>query len=264
MSLAFPLFSGSTGNSNFLQCKNTAILVDIGCSAKQLEISLIRRNLDPSKINSIFITHEHLDHVRGLRVFASRYKIPVYSSKGTIKFLKKRKILSDEFSFKVIPKEGVGIGDLFIKTFNLSHDCQEGVGYVIETQTGKKAAFVTDTGCITEEIRSAVRGCDLLFLESNHDVNMVACGSYPYHIKRRIISDIGHLSNEDCAKELPELVKLGLRHIVLSHLSENNNLTQLAYQTCISTLLEKNMKENRDYILSVAKKSNNSCNGISF
>ncbi|MDR1467141.1 MAG: MBL fold metallo-hydrolase [Oscillospiraceae bacterium] len=260
--IIFPLFSGSAGNSTYLKCKNTAVLVDVGRSAKQTEDSLIQKNLHPSKINFIFITHEHLDHVKGLHIFASKYKIPVYSSKGTINFFRKKnnsRVISDKLLFKVIPSKGVEIGDFFVKSFNVSHDCCEGIGYIFETQNERKIAFVTDTGCVTNEMRNSIVGCDTLFLESNHDVKMVECGKYPYNIKKRIISDIGHLSNEDCAKELPNLVNSGLTHIILSHLSKNNNLAQLAYQTAVSTLFEHNMKENIDYTLFVSKNINNSC-----
>jgi phosphoribosyl 1,2-cyclic phosphodiesterase len=257
LSIIFPLFNGSKGNATYIRCRNTSILIDAGCSAKQIEISMFEKNLNPSKLNSIFITHEHLDHIKGLKAFASRYKIPIYSSEGTILSLSKKCILNNKFAYYIVPSRGISVNeDLFIKPFSISHDCAEGFGYVVETKDERKIAFATDTGFVSDEIRQAVKGCDVIFIESNHDVKMLKYGIYPSYLKKRILSTLGHLSNEACAKELPYLIECGLSRIVLSHLSKQNNNSELAYQTAVLNLSKYNIKEGIDYKIMVADEIN--------
>ena len=251
-----PLFSGSSGNSIYVGSGGNGVLIDIGRSAKQIEKAIKRSEIDLNTIKAIFITHEHSDHIQGLKVFASRYGIDVYASKGTLEALKSKGLLSEKFRSRIIPDEGIYISDIFVKSFETSHDSKDSVGYTIVTGDGRTTTIATDIGFISEKVRDAVVGCDFLFIESNHDVNMLKNGPYPYYLKRRILSDIGHLSNEACAKELPVFAKKGTTRFMLGHLSGENNVPELAYQTALSSFMTEGLIEGIDFELSVAPKEN--------
>lgn len=256
MSKLCPLFSGSGGNSIYIGHSGEGILIDAGRSAKQLEKCLISNEIDIKSIKSIFITHEHSDHINGLKVFASRYGIKVYGSKGTISALEKMGVINGKFSYDIIGEKGIQTENMSISCFKTSHDCSEGVGYVIKFSDKLKAAVCTDLGYVSDEVRNSLMGCNVLVIESNHDVNMLKNGPYPYYLKRRILSEKGHLSNEACSYILPSLVKVGLSRIVLSHLSDENNIPRLAYDYAVSELTLNGMEVNKDYTLSIAPKEN--------
>lgn len=252
MTRLYPLFSGSSGNAYYLGTKESGILIDIGRSAKQIENALRENELDPKNIRTIFITHEHIDHVRGLRVFASRYGMKVYSSAGTINALEEKNYINDKVNINPISIQGIETDDMKITPFRISHDCAEGYGYVAETSDGRKTAFATDTGYITDDMANALNGCDTVVIESNHDIRMLETGEYPYLLKKRILSDVGHLSNDTCAGKLAELVKSGTTRFLLAHLSRENNMPALAEQTALCELTMQGMKRNQDFILKVA------------
>lgn len=251
-----PLFSGSSGNSIYIGHAGEGILIDAGKSAKQIEKSLIINEIDIKSVKSIFITHEHNDHISGLRVFASRYGIKVYGSKGTMMSLERMGVINGMFPYEVISSDGTETESMKIYSFETSHDCSQGLGYVIELSTGIKLGVCTDLGYISDTVKDSLSGCNVLVIESNHDVEMLKNGPYPYYLKRRILSEKGHLSNEACSKILPYLVKLGLSRIVLSHLSSENNVPQLAYDTAVSSLKTERMTINKDFTLFVAPKVN--------
>ncbi|MBQ9461393.1 MAG: MBL fold metallo-hydrolase [Clostridia bacterium] len=246
-----PLFSGSSGNSYYLEVSGSGILIDCGRSAKQLENALKDNNIETGNIRAIFITHEHTDHVSALRVFSSRYKIPVYASPGTVQALKSSNIINDKVDIRPLTLDGIELDNMLVQPFRISHDCAEGYGYSVETQDGRRTAFATDTGIITAEIKNALTGCDTLVLESNHDVGMLKFGAYPYVLKKRILSDRGHLSNELCADTCAGLVDTGTTRILLAHLSRENNFPELARQATLCRLQENGMKLNVDFTLSV-------------
>ena len=152
--------------------------------------------------------------------------------------------------------EGIEAAGMMVRPFPISHDCAEGYGYRIQMPDGRKVAVATDTGVMTEEVREAVTGCDLVVIESNHDVRMLQNGRYPYYLKRRILSQTGHLSNDACAEELASLVKSGTTRLILAHLSRENNVPELAYETAKSTLAAAGMREGMDFLLSVAPRVN--------
>ena len=247
----FPLFSGSSGNSYYLESAGSGILIDCGRNSKQIELALRDRNVDPKKIRAVFITHEHSDHISALRVFASKYKLRVYASCGTVQALKEKGLVKDDTELVIADYKGVELDNMNITPFHISHDCAEGVGYSVETQDGRRTAFATDTGVITDEIMTALTGCDTVVLESNHDVGMLRCGGYPYILKRRILSERGHLSNDDCAKAAAQLVRTGSTRLVLAHLSRENNIPVLAEKTALCELECSGMKKGTDYLLSV-------------
>lgn len=246
-----PLFSGSSGNSYYLETAGSGILIDCGRSAKQVENALAERDIDPRRIQAIFITHEHTDHVSALRVFASRYHTKVYASYGTIEAMQEKEQINERVDIHPLTLDGVELDGFLVEPFRISHDCVEGYGYVIETQDGRRTAFATDTGIITPAIQQALTGCDTVVLESNHDVGMLQCSGYPYLLKRRILSDVGHLSNERCAETAAELVKTGTTRLLLAHLSRENNLPELALQASLCELECQGMKQQTDFLLSV-------------
>ncbi len=252
-----PLFSGSDGNSYYIGSADSGILIDAGRSTRQIVNALTERGLDMKNVKAVFVTHEHIDHIKGLKVLADKYHIPVCASQGTMEELIAKEAVRAGTVLIPVAKQGMECAGMYIKPFGLSHDCREGTGYVVATSDGRKTAFVTDTGMVTEEIANAVKGCDTAVIESNHDIEMLQCGSYPYMLKRRILSDRGHLSNEVCAETVRELVGTGTTRMILAHLSRENNLPRLAEETTLSVLSRSGMKKNIDFQLYVAKAEDN-------
>lgn len=250
------LFSSSSGNCTFLGNGDRGILIDAGVSAKKIKEALLSREIDPAKIDGIFVTHEHSDHIKGIRILASTYKIPVYATEGTLSALEENGTVNGKFPFEVMPIEGVQAGDLLVTSFETPHDSRESCGFKIVFPHGQRAVVATDIGKITETVEKALFGAELVMLESNHDVAMLQSGAYPYYLKRRILSDVGHLSNEACAREAAKLIKKGTSRLFLGHLSTENNFPDLAYQTTYSALESEGIKEGIDYILKVNAKEN--------
>ena len=252
-----PLSSSSSGNSVYIGENNAGILVDAGRSAKQIREMLNKIGVDESAVKAVFLTHEHSDHIQGLSVFLKRNNIPVYASSGTILALRKKGVLTDCHTDMTLDDNGVEINGMFIKPFKTSHDCADGRGYIIEGSDGSsKVAVATDTGIVTPEIMSAITGCNLVYIESNHDVDMLKIGPYHYDLKKRILSDKGHLSNDACAEVLRALVNKGTTKFVLGHLSPENNTPHLAFETATHALTEMGALINRDYELRVAEAEN--------
>lgn len=250
------LFSSSSGNATFIGSSKTGILIDAGVSAKRIKDALMLRDIDPRSISAIFVTHEHSDHIKGIRVFASNFGIPVYATAGTLRGLEQADALNGKFSVFELSANGDEIGDLMVRSFKTPHDSLGSCGFRIEFPDGRKAAVATDIGCVTNEVLNGIIGCDLVMIESNHDVGMLQNGPYPYYLKRRILSDRGHLSNENCAAVARDLVERGTARLFLGHLSTENNIPQLAYQTSLCAINELGAKSGSDYILTVNPKEN--------
>lgn len=251
MAKIVPLFSGSKGNSYFIGSGSGGVLIDAGRSCKQIEQAMSANNLDMRSVHAIFITHEHSDHCKALRVLASRYETKVFASEGTLNALQNQNCLDPRFKTDLITNT-VNIADMQIKRMNTSHDAAESCCYQITTADGRKAVVATDLGCMSDEIRNEISCSNLVVIESNHDVNMLKNGYYPYPLKRRILSDIGHLSNESCACELENFIKCGNNRIILGHLSQENNTPDVALQTSLCALFQAGMKQNVDFTLDVA------------
>lgn len=245
------LFSSSSGNSTFIGSSKTGILIDAGVSAKRMKEALLSREIDPSELGGIFITHEHSDHIKGVRILCTNYNIPLYATQGTLSYLEENDVINGKFPFEVIDEKGVEIGDIVVKPFKTSHDSRESCGYTVDFPHGQRAAIATDLGKITSEVERAITGCEFVMLESNHDISMLQAGPYPYYLKRRILSDRGHLSNEACAEQAKKLIKSGTSRLFLGHLSAENNFPDLAFQTTLSALSEMGAVNERDYILKV-------------
>lgn len=250
------LFSSSSGNSTFVGTSKKGILIDAGVSAKKIKDALAGRNIDPGSISGIFITHEHTDHIKAVRVFCSQFGTPVYATRGTLEALEEEGVLNGKFPYYVIDEKGVEVGDMLVSSFETPHDSNESCGYKIILPDERKIAVATDIGHMTDTIRESIRGCDLVMLESNHDIGMVQNGEYPYYLKRRILSDRGHLSNIDCAEEAKELIKSGTTRLFLGHLSRDNNMPALAYETTYASIYETGAVINKDYLLSVNPEEN--------
>ena len=248
----YSLFSSSSGNCTFIGGSTGGILIDVGVSAKKTEEALRIYNYDPTVIKGIFITHEHSDHINGVRVFASRYHIPVFASEGTLIGMDRCGVFKSPVDAYIIPESGTECCNMFIRPFSISHDANEPTGYTVITADNKRIAVATDTGIVTDEEREALSGCDLVLLESNHDINMLKMGSYPFPLKQRILSDVGHLSNDSCSEFACELIDSGTTRLVLGHLSKENNIPSLAYETTKFALSESGFEIDKDYTLTVA------------
>ena len=250
------LYSSSSGNCTYIGTSQGGILVDVGISAKRAADALCGIGVDPSQVAAIFITHEHADHINGVRVFAKKFGVPVYASAGTLSGMQELGALDPKIKTEVIPASGIEAAGIFVRPFVTPHDSRESCGYTVELPHGQKAAIATDIGKITPEIEAALHKCELVMLESNHDISMLQAGPYPYYLKRRILSDVGHLSNESCAEQAKKLIKSGTTRLFLGHLSDENNFPDLAFQTTLSALSEVGAVNGRDYILQVNKKEN--------
>lgn len=250
------LCSSSSGNCTYVRYGETLILIDAGISAKRLEQMLAANGLSPANVCGIFITHEHSDHVGGVRVFADKYKIPVYANGATTVAMKlQNKAPKDASLFRPLRMgEKVAFDGMEITPFPTSHDAAESCGYRIETGDGRVASYVTDLGVFTDEVFEAVKGSHTVVLESNHDPYMLRTGPYPPHLQERILSDRGHLSNDAAASAACRLVGTGTGRIILGHLSEQNNTPLLAAQTVENALAAAGYQSGSDYLLFVAAK----------
>lgn len=252
---AIPLFSGSSGNCVYIKYKDEEILIDAGVSYKKICTSLESVGTSIENIKAVLVTHEHSDHVQGLRVLSKHRNIPIYINRRSAEFFDET--LENIFSGNVKisdPGEQITFSSFEADVFSTPHDSLGSCGYHFTFSDGTRFALATDMGKITGEISSYLLGCDSVIIESNHDIKMLKNGNYPYALKKRILSDHGHLSNDDCAAFLPKLVESGTKKIVLAHLSSENNTPLLAYNTCASFLAESGFTPD-DVKLTVAMRS---------
>ncbi len=248
------LFSGSSGNSTFIKAGNTNILVDCGESGSRIEESLYRIGVDPSSLHCIFITHEHTDHIKGAGILSRRYNLPIYATYGTWQKMitKIGKVNCDLVRYI---QGGVPFGafDAVVTPFSTPHDSMESVGFTID-YNGKKVSVATDIGVMNKTVYDNIKNSDIVLLESNHDVDMLLHGPYSPELKRRVRSSVGHLSNDDCALTCAHLLENGVKHILLGHLSLDNNTPTVAYATTEESLVMKGAKVGRDVTLEVASR----------
>ena len=249
-----PLFSGSSGNSVFLSCGGMRLLVDAGVSAARITANLNEIGVDVRDIDAILVTHEHVDHVRGLGVLCRKYGLPVYANEGTWQgILQKETGIPAHCMRTFYTGEDFYIGPVNVTPFAIPHDAQEPVGYAFSCQ-GLRCGVATDLGHIDDGWMNALSGCQAIVIESNHDVEMVQRGPYPVRLKKRILSRRGHLCNEDCARALCELAARGTKAAFLSHLSADNNLPELAYNTVCEALLNAGFAVGSEIRVSVSRR----------
>jgi len=221
-----PLASGSKGNSYFLETKNTKILIDAGLSAKELEKRLNEINQTLEQVEAVLVTHEHMDHVKGLKKLSESYHIPIFCNAETAKGIFDLTGLTD--GFKIFSTdEAFEYKDLYIHPFSIQHDTLDPVAFRIHTES-LKLGFCTDLGVVTPLVQRQLENLDFLVLESNHEPNMVLASSRPNVYKDRVLSRQGHLCNDDCIKALEKCMHPGLKHVFLAHLSEECNNQTLA------------------------------------
>lgn len=237
------LYSGSSGNCSIVQSDNTKILIDAGESAKKISESLENLNINPTDINGILVTHEHIDHVKGLGTFSKKYNIPVYANKETWKAMPAQREKITENNIKFFNFEKFNIGNLEINPFSIPHDAANPCGFNI-LNGKKKISIATDIGHITNEILENLVKSSFLLLESNYDSEVLKCSPYPYLLKQRISGPFGHLSNNSAGKTISHLANLGLNNVMLGHLSKENNFPELAYKTVVEELIKNKIDEN--------------------
>lgn len=232
------LASSSSGNAIYLEEGDCRVLIDVGLSAKQIELRLKQIGVDPASIQALFVTHEHIDHVKGLGVWARRYQLPIFCNKPTRNHLPSSVGEISDHLFHIITSDSKFTwNQLEIESFPLSHDAADPMGFIFQTEM-EKVAIVTDTGYVSQRIVQKVRGADTLIWESNHDVEMLRMGPYPWNVKRRILSDVGHLSNEDSGDALLDVLIGEGENVYLAHLSQENNVKELAHLTVKNILDE--------------------------
>ncbi len=249
--------SGSSGNCIYVGDENTHLLVDAGISKKRIEAGLSALDVNPEEISGIMITHEHVDHIQGLGVFSRKYEVPIYATKGTIEGIKKCSNLGkmpDGLLHEIKTDEEFELGDIKIVPFKISHDANEPSGYRMQNQT-KAVAVATDLGKYDDYIVENLKDLNAIVLEANHDIHMLEVGPYPYPLKRRVMGDKGHLSNELSGRLLCDILHDNLKYVVLGHLSKENNYEELAYETVkLEVTMGDNPYNGEDISIMVAKR----------
>jgi len=246
------LVSGSSGNCSLISDGRTTLLVDCGLSCKKLEEALEKAKVDPKDISAMLITHEHSDHIKGAGIVSRKYNLPVFATLKTHEYMNLGKVESCNVQY-LSPDVDFEIGSIGVRPFSIPHDAVDPVGYNFFFGE-KKLSLATDIGKMNDSIMGNLKGSLAVLLESNHDVDMLKNGRYPIYLKRRILSDVGHLSNIDAAKTVLELIKSGTSHIMLGHLSQENNTPTVAYTTTKNYLEENGVILDKDATLSVAQR----------
>lgn len=248
------LFSGSSGNCTYVATSQGGLLVDAGVSAKRIEQALCQRQIEPQTVRAVLVTHEHTDHVLGLKTLCKRYGWPVLASVGTLDALAQDgRVLPEQRLYALAPDKRVTIGDMQITPFSTPHDSRESLGFRFDAEDGRSLAVATDMGYMTRDVLDTICGCQTVHIESNHDPVMLNNGPYPYPVKMRILGEGGHLSNDACAAVLPSLLEAGATRFALAHLSAHNNTPQLALHTARDALSRAGAAVGRDCLLWVAE-----------
>lgn len=230
------LASGSSGNAIYVENDEHCFLVDVGLSGKKMDQLFQEIDRDIKKLSGIFITHEHSDHIKGLGVLARKYGVPIFANEKTWSAMDPligNVPLDQRFQFDMETVKKFGSID--IQSFAVSHDAVDPMFYIFH-ENGRKLVLITDTGYVSDRMKGHIKGADSFVFESNHDVSMLQMGRYPWSIKRRILSDVGHVSNEDAAVAMSEVIDMKNTNIYLSHLSKDNNMKDLARMSVTQTL----------------------------
>lgn len=248
------LVSGSSGNASLVYAQGTGLLIDCGLNGKRACAAVAEAGVDASSLRAILITHEHSDHISGAGVLARRLRLPVYATDKTWQAMRDAVGALSDAQIKIVePGECFSVGPIGVCAFSTPHDAADPVGYSLFFDR-LKLSVATDMGHISESAVRALEGSDMVLLESNHDVDMLTNGRYPLFLKRRILGEYGHLSNDCAARLAVHLVKKGTRGILLGHLSTENNLPRIAYDTVAQALTSLGARLGRDVQLAVANR----------
>lgn len=248
--------SGSSGNCIYVGDGETNLIVDTGISKKRIEMGLKSIDIDPEKLSGILITHEHSDHISGLGVMSRKYHLPIFATPETIQAISKVRSLGNidsELFCPIFPDQDFFVNQVMVHPFSIPHDAANPVCYTFQKEK-RKISVATDLGCFNDYIIAQLSGSEAILLEANHDINMLEVGGYPYALKRRILGNRGHLSNDNSGRLLRRLLHPGLRHIFLGHLSKENNYPELAYETVLLELRDSKFTAGCDYKVQVAKR----------
>ncbi len=247
--------SGSSGNCIYIGTDTTHILIDAGISTKRIEGGLASLGVRGSELSGILVTHEHSDHIGGLRVFSKKHEIPIYTTKGTYEGICSSRSVGElpgGLHREIFPDEPFCIGDMTITPFSTCHDAADPCAFRVDAG-GASAAVVTDLGNYSQYTVNHLLGLDAVLLEANHDIRMLETGPYPYYLKRRIMGNSGHLSNDCAGRLLGEILHDGFKKAVLGHLSQENNYADLAYETVKLEITEgENAYQGTDFDIAVA------------
>ncbi|MBR4761121.1 MAG: MBL fold metallo-hydrolase [Clostridia bacterium] len=246
-----PLASGSSGNATYISSGKTSILIDAGISYKSICERVAAAGGDINSISAVAITHSHTDHIYGLKTLLKKTGIPLYATTETIKDLIAKDALPANAKIVFADSDSAVFGDMEISRFATSHDAPGSCGYKVAAPTGT-CAVCTDLGIVTDAVRAGIAGCDVLLFEFNHDIDMLRRGPYTPHLKIRILSDLGHLSNATAAAEIPFILESGTKQIILGHLSRQNNTPDLALASAQTAAELFGAKRDIDYLLSAA------------
>ena len=247
----YSLCSSSSGNCTYIEENGDGILIDTGFGVRNTCNFLKKAKIDENNVRAIFITHEHTDHICGLKSLCKRWNVPVYGSRATLEKLLEKDAVGAYTKLYEINLKIAEIGSLAVSAFHTPHDSADSLGFIV-SNGNVNAGICTDLGYMPTKISKALENCNFVLLESNYDQAMLQAGNYPFQLKERIASNYGHLSNDDCAKQLKNLIKKGVERFLLGHLSVHNNFPELAYQNAVSYLSSFGMDINKDYQLEVA------------
>lgn len=243
MTLRFSvLASGSTGNAFYIESEQEKILVDAGLSGKQLDRLFGEIKVNPADLSCILVTHEHSDHIKGLGIFARKYNLPIFANENTWRAMENAiGTISLDQKFTFGSGDVKTFQDIDVESFGVSHDAVEPMFFTFH-HNRKKVALVTDLGYVSERIKKTVEDADAYIFEANHDVSMLRMGRYPWNVKRRILGDSGHVSNEDSGLALSDIISNRTKRIYLAHLSQDNNMKDLARMSVSNVLQERGIQ----------------------
>lgn len=248
------LGSSSSGNCHFLGTDRTKILIDAGFSGKKIQDLLGNIDVKGEELNGIFVTHEHTDHIRGVGILSRRFDIPIYANFKTWEAMREKIGPVKEKNINIIETgKNFIFRDIDISSTSIYHDAEDPIGYIFN-KNNKKISLITDTGKIDERIMEDIEGSNLYLLESNHDVTMLHNGPYPYNVKERVLSELGHLSNVDTSKALSELIQAKGEVVLLGHISSNNNTHRTAFNETAFKLMELGIDIKKDIKLALTYK----------
>ncbi|MDO4431992.1 MAG: MBL fold metallo-hydrolase [Aerococcaceae bacterium] len=243
------LASGSSGNCTYVETPKQRVLIDAGLSGRKLEQLLTQIDRDMNQLDAIFVTHEHKDHIHGVGVLSRKYNVPVYANANTWRAMESMigEIPSENRRY-IEPEQLLTLGDLDIVSYNVSHDAAQPQFYAFQKGSAQ-FVMLTDTGYVSDRLRSQLKNATAYLIESNHEIEMLRYGNYPWSVKQRILGDKGHLSNEDGALAMVDLIGNQTKHVYLGHLSRENNTKELAMEAMERILTEHDLGVNRDFKL---------------